>query len=207
MFYRPADGHPLPHDPFKALVVPRPIGWISSVDPEGRANLAPYSFFNGCGDQPPLVMFAQTGRKSRPELWKDSIANIRATGVFAANMVSKALAEPMNLSSGTHPAGTDEFTVAGLTPAPCETIAAPRVAEAPAALECRLVRIVEDLPSWHAHARNLIVIGEVVGVHIDDAVIAEGRVDLLSIEPVARLGYMDYAAVEDIWAMDRPKVE
>ena len=204
MFYRPADGHGLPHDPFKAIVTPRPIGWISSLDAEGRANLAPYSFFNGCGDAPPLVMFAQTGRKSRPEPVKDSVANIRATGEFACNLVSQALKEAMNLSSGTYQPEVDEFELAGLTKAPGKSITAPHVAEAPAVLECKVVRIIDDLPAWREHAFNIMVIGEVVGVHIDDAAIKDGRVDVLGFNPVARMGYMDYTTVSDIWAMERP---
>ena len=204
MFYRPADGHGLPHDPFKALVTPRPIGWISSLDAQGRANLAPFSFFNGCGDAPPMVMFAQTGRKSRPEPVKDSIANIRETGEFACNIVSQALKDAMNLSSGTYQPEVDEFELAGLTKAPGKAISAPHVAEAPAVLECKLVKIVDDLPSWREHAFNIMIIGEVVGVHIDDAIVKDGRVDVLGYNPVARMGYMDYTTVTDIWAMKRP---
>ncbi len=204
MFYRPADGHGLPHDPFKAIVTPRPIGWISTLDAQGRANLAPFSFFNGCGDAPPMVMFAQTGRKSRPEPVKDSIANIRETGEFACNIVSQALKDAMNLSSGTYQPEVDEFELAGLTKAPGKAISAPHVAEAPAVLECRLVKIVDDLPSWREHAFNIMIIGEVVGVHIDDAIMKDGRVDVLGYNPVARMGYMDYTTVTDIWAMKRP---
>ena len=205
MFYRPADGHGLPHDPFKALVTPRPIGWISSLDAQGRANLAPFSFFNGCGDAPPMVMFAQTGRKSRPEPVKDSIANIRETGEFACNIVSQALKDAMNLSSGTYQPEVDEFELAGLTKAPGKAISAPHVAEAPAVLECKLVKIVDDLPSWREHAFNIMIIGEVVGVHIDDAIVKDGRIDTLGYNPVARLGYMDYTTVTDIWSMERPE--
>ncbi len=204
MFYRPAEGHGLPHDPFKALVTPRPIGWVSTLDAEGRANLAPYSFFNGCGDAPPMVMFAQTGRKSRPEPVKDTIANIRETGEFACNIVSQALKDAMNLSSGTYQPEVDEFELAGLTKVPGVSISAPHVAQAPAVLECRLVKIVDDLPSWREHAFNIMVIGEVVGVHIDDAIVKDGRVDVLGYNPVARMGYMDYTTVTDIWAMKRP---
>ncbi len=204
MFYCPADGHGLPHDPFKAIVTPRPIGWISTLDALGRANLAPFSFFNGCGDAPPMVMFAQTGRKSRPEPVKDSIANIRETGEFACNIVSQALKDAMNLSSGTYQPEVDEFELAGLTKAPGKAISAPHVAEAPAVLECKLVKIVDDLPSWREHAFNIMIIGEVVGVHIDDAIVKDGRVDVLGYNPVARMGYMDYTTVTDIWAMKRP---
>lgn len=204
MFYRPAEGHGLPHDPFKAIVTPRPIGWISSLDSQGRANLAPYSFFNGCGDAPPLVMFSQSGRKSRPEPIKDSISNIRETGEFACNVVGVKQKDAMNLSSGTYQPGVDEFEVAGLTKTPGVAIAAPHVAESPAVLECRLVKIVDDLPSWREHAFNIIVIGEVVGVHIRDECLVGGRLDVRTFNPVARLGYMDYTTVTDVWEMFRP---
>jgi len=204
MFYRPAEGHGLPHDPFKAIVTPRPIGWISTVDGEGRANLAPYSFFNGCGDAPPLVMFSQTGRKSRPEPFKDSIANIRLKGEFACNVVSLALRDAMNASSGTYQPEVDEFELAGLTKAPGVAIGAPHVAEAPAVLECRAVRIIDDLPSWREHAFNIMVVGEVVGVHIRDEYLIDGRLDVARFNPVARLGYMDYTTVTDVWEMLRP---
>jgi len=204
MFYRPAEGHGLPHDPFKAIVTPRPIGWISSLDAEGRANLAPFSFFNGCGDAPPLVMFSQAGRKSRPEPIKDSVANIRATGEFACNVVSAELKDAMNLTSGTYQPEVDEFEIAGLTKAPGRAIAAPHVAEAPAVLECKLVRFIDDLPNWRDHAFNIVVIGEVVGVHIRDECIVDGRLDVLTFNPVARLGYMDYTTVIDVWEMFRP---
>ena len=205
MFYRPSDGHGLPHDPFKAIVTPRPIGWISSLDAQGRANLAPYSFFNGCGDAPPLVMFAQSGRKSRPEPVKDTIVNIRETGEFACNVVSQALKDAMNLSSGTYQPEVDEFELAGLTKAPGKSISVPHVAESPAVLECKLVKIIDDLPSWHDHAFNIIVIGEVTGVHIDEACLKDGKLDLLTYNPVARLGYMDYTTVADVWEMKRPE--
>ena len=187
------------------MVAPRPVGWVSTLDAQDRANLAPYSFFNGCGDAPPLVMFAQTGRKSRPEAVKDTIANVRATGEFACNIVSKALKDAMNLSSGTYQPEVDEFELAGLTKTPGRAIAAPHVGEAPAVLECRTVKIVDDLPSWREHAFNIIVIGEIVGVHIDDAYIREdGRIDVEAFKPVARMGYMDYTTVTDVWEMLRP---
>jgi len=204
MFYRPAEGHGLPHDPFKALVAPRPIGWLSTVDAAGRRNLAPYSFFNGCGDNPPMVMVARTGRKSRAEAEKDSFANIRATGEFACNIVGRALAEAMNLSSGVYPPDADEFEISGLTPAPGIAIAAPHVAEAPAVLECRLVKLIDDLPSWQPHMSNLVAIGEVVGVHIAEAALSDGRVEVLSYNPVARMGYMEYTTVTAKWDMARP---
>ncbi len=200
MFYRPGlDPHGLAHDPFKALVAPRPIGWISTLDAEGRANLAPYSFFNALADSPPLVMYASNGRKTGVDEAKDTLANLRATAEFVVNVVPFALRDAMNLSSAPFPAGDDEFARAGLTPAPCRVVAPPRVAEAPAALECRLWRVV-DLPG----EANAMAIGEVVGVHIDEAALADGRVDVTRFQPLARLGYRDYAAVREVFALDRP---
>jgi flavin reductase (DIM6/NTAB) family NADH-FMN oxidoreductase RutF len=206
MFYRPRDGHGLPHDPFKAIVVPRPIGWISTVDAQGRPNLAPYSFFNGCGDHPPMVMFAQTGRKTRDEGEKDSISNIRATGEFACSVVSLALKDAMNASTASFPAGVDEFEKAGLTKGAGREIAVPHVAEAPAVLECRMLKIVDDLPAAREGLMNIVVIGEVIGVHVKDEVLRGGLIDVLAYNPVARMGYMDYTTVENRWEMLRPKL-
>ena len=200
MFYRPGlDPHGLAHNPFKALVAPRPIGWISSRDAMGRVNLAPYSFFNAIADDPPMVMYSSTGRKIGLDEGKDTVANIRATGEFVANIVSYALRDAMNASSGHYPAGEDEFLRAGLTPAPSVVVGPPRVAEAPASLECRVWKVI-DLPG----PANVLVIGEVVGVHIADAVLAEGRVDVTRYQPLARLGYRDYAAVREVFALNRP---
>lgn len=199
MFYRPGlDPHGLAHNPFKALVAPRPIGWISTRDAEGRPNLAPYSFFNAVADAPPLVMYASAGRKAGGA-GKDTLANIRATGEFVVNVVAYALREAMNATSASLPAGADEFAHAGLTPAPCRVVAAPRVAEAPAALECRVWRVIA-LPGRD----NVMVIGEVVGVHISDAVVVDGKVDVALYAPLARLGYRDYAAVGEVFALRRP---
>lgn len=194
-----ANDHGLPHDPIKGLVIPRPIGWISSLSPDGTANLAPYSYFNLVGDKPGIVMFSSSTRK-------DSIANAEATGEFACNFVSYPLRDAMNASSAAVPPDVDEFEVAGLTRAPCNAIAAPRVAEAHAVLECRYIKTV-DLPDGKGgkHIAE-IVLGIVVGVHIDDRVIVDGKVDATKLHPVARLGYMDYAAVNEVFAMTRPKV-
>ena len=200
MFYRPGiEDHGLAHNPFKALVAPRPIGWIATLDAEGRANLAPYSFFNAIADTPPMVLYSNTGEKEGGAGRKDTLANIRATGEFVANIVPFALRDAMNATSGPYPPDTDEFVLAGLTPAPSRQVAPPRVAEAPAALECRVWRIL-DLPGKANH----LVIAEVVGVHIDDAVIADGKVDVTRYQPVARLGYRDYAAVREVFQMTRP---
>lgn len=203
MFYKPQDGHGLPHDPFKAIVVPRPIGWVSTVDANGQANLAPYSFFNGCGERPPMVMFAQTGAKKEGVLVKDSVTNARETGEFACNVVGMALKDAMNTTTAAFEADVDEFERAGLTKAPGQAIKAPHVAEAPAVLECRTHQILE-LPAWSDAWTNLLVIGEVVGVHIRDEYLEEGLLDILKYNPVARMGYMDYTTVEDRWSMKRP---
>ncbi|MEM7178268.1 MAG: flavin reductase family protein [Pseudomonadota bacterium] len=205
MFYRPKDGHGLPHDPFKAIVVPRPIGWVSTVSAAGHVNLAPYSFFNGCGDRPPLVMFSQTGRKHSEEAIKDTIANVRETAEFACNIVSHSLAEHMNISTGVYAPHEDEFEHAGLTKAPGREIDVPHVAEAPAVLECKVVRVLDDLPSNDPAHPNIMVIGEVVGVHIEDTHLVDGLLDPTRFHPVARMGYLDYTTVTESWKMLRPK--
>lgn len=203
MFYRPGEPHGLPHNPFNALVVPRPIGWISSLDAEGRANLAPYSFFNAVAYFPPQVIFAGTGAHSAGGL-KDSVKNIEATGEFVCNLATEDLAQAMNLTSAAAPRETDEFELAGLTKAPAREVAPPRVAESPAHLECKLVRIVELETTDPVAAPNRLVIGRVVGIHIDDAVLVDGRVDIAKLKPLARLGYMDYAPVREVFEMPRP---
>ncbi|PCJ73659.1 MAG: flavin reductase [Rhodobacteraceae bacterium] len=201
MFYRPnIDDHGLPHNPFKAIVSPRPIGWISTVDAEGRANLAPYSFFNAVTDNPPMVMFASTGTKPDQAYAKDSVANIRATGEFVVNIVSTELKDVMNKSSAALAAGADEFEHAGIAKADCNIVKAPRVAASPAALECKLFKII-DLPGEN----NVMVLGEVVGVHLDDTVIVSGIFDVTRYSPLARLGYKDYTSVTDIFALNRPE--
>jgi len=199
MFYRPEDGHGLPHNPFNAVVTPRPIGWISSRDGEGRDNLAPYSFFNGVAYVPPPVMFASTGVKEDVEGTKDSVANIRETGVFCVNIVEYAAREAMNLSSATLPHTTDEFAHAGVEKANCQVIDCARVATAPAALECRMTQIVKI-----EGAANYVVFGEVVGVHLRDDCLVEGRFDVTRYEPLSRLGYRDYTRVREVFEIIRP---
>jgi len=199
MFYRPEDGHGLPHNPFNAIVTPRPIGWISSRDATGRPNLAPYSFFNAVAYVPPQVMFASTSAKPDQDGTKDSVANIRATACFCVNIVPYALRDAMNLTSAAVPAEEDEFARAGLTRVNCETIPCDRVAEAPAALECKLTWI-EQLPGQ----ANFVTFGEVTGVHIDDACLRDGRLDITTYQPLARLGYRDYARVTEVFPLARP---
>lgn len=205
MFYRPeARPSVFRHDPFKALVSPRPIAWVSTVDAQGRANLAPYSFFNAVGDKPPMLVFSSTGRKAdEGGVFKDTLRNIEETGEFVVNLVSHALRDAMNASAAPYSIGEDEFEAIGLKKAPCEMVAAPRVAEAPASFECKLFQRI-SLPADSSDFPQDMVIGQVVGVHISDDVIAEGRVDVTRYQPLSRLGYMDYATIRDVFEMPRP---
>ena len=191
MFYRPKDGHGLPHNPFNAIVTPRPIGWISSTGSQGD-NLAPYSFFNAVAYVPPQVMFSSTGAK-------DSLANIRETGVFAVNIVAAHQLQAMSATSAALPHGTDEFTAAGVSKADCTTIACPRVADSPATLECVLTQII-DLKGRN----NFLILGEVTGIHLADACLVDGRFDASRYHPLARMGYRDYAIIRDTFEHLRP---
>lgn len=195
--YDVADGHGLPHDPFKAILAPRPIGWISTVDAGGRPNLAPYSFFNGVAGSPPMLMFSSEG-------WKHSVANAEATREFVCNFASFALKDAMNASSALVAEGVNEFELAGLAMAPCRHVRAPRVAAAPAALECRVVSVTELADMTGAALNRWLVIGQVVSVHIDEACLTDGLFDLAKAQPLARCGYQDYAAVTEVFALRRP---
>lgn len=198
MFYDATKNqHGLKHDPFKALVAPRPIGWISTLDPQGVVNLAPYSYFNAVSDNPHYVMFSSGGAK-------DSQRNAEATGEFVCSLATEALKEGMNATSAEVNPEIDEFDLARLTPAASHIVAPPRVAESPAALECRYFKTV-NLPGHDGHPGNFsMVIGKVVGVYINDDVIVDGRVDVRRVRLLARLGYMDYTVVDNVFAMQRP---
>lgn len=198
MFYEAAKGHGLPHDPLKAIVAPRPIGWISSQSRAGELNLAPYSFFNALSSRPMLVWFSSEGEK-------DSFTFIRETGEFVANLVTLDLAEKMNATSVDAPRGVSEFGYAGLTPAPSRLVAPPRVAEAHAALECRVTEIRRPTLLDGSEAGVTVVTGQVIGVHIDDEFLTDGMFDTARAQNLARLGYMDYAAVERVFQMRRPR--
>ncbi|MFZ4285115.1 flavin reductase family protein [Variovorax sp. HJSM1_2] len=201
-FYEPRLGHGLPHDPFNAIVGPRPIGWISSHDTEGRLNLAPYSFFNAFNYTPPIVGFASVGAK-------DTLRNIQQTGEFGWNLATRALAEPMNQSCAAVPPEVDEFLLAGLTPQASRVIKVPRVAESPVSFECRLTQIVQlqgadgtQVPTW-------LVLGEVVAVHIAKALLKDGVYDTAAARPILRGGGpADYFELrpEALFRMSRPKV-
>lgn len=199
MFYEPKDGHGLPHNPFNAIVTPRPIGWISTRGADGRDNLAPYSFFNAVAYVPPQVMFASTSSKPDREGTKDSVANIRETGVFCVNVVEFAAQDAMNATSGPWPREVDEFAHAGIAREACRVIAAARVADAPAALECRMTQIVTL-----AGEANFLVLGEVVGVHLRPDCVVDGVFDITRFQPLARCGYRDYAVVRDVFSLKRP---
>ncbi|PQO22549.1 flavin reductase [Rhodobacteraceae bacterium WD3A24] len=199
VFYRPEEGHGLPHNPFKAIITPRPIAWVSTRGADGSDNLAPYSFFNGVADAPPQVMFASTGRKEDRHDTKDSVANIRETGVFCISVVEYAAREVMNASSGPWPRETDEFAHAGAARAECEGIDCPRVADAPASLECRLTRLIRL-----EGKANFLVLGEVVGIHLRDDCLKEGIFDVTTYQPLTRLGYRDYSRITDLFSLKRP---
>ena len=199
MFYRPQDGHGLPHNPFTAIVTPRPIGWISTRGKNGRNNLAPYSFFNGVAYAPPQVMFASTADKEDRHFGKDSVANIDETGVFCVNIVEYAMRDAMNQTSGSYGAEVEEFELAGLEKTECTTIACSRVAAGPAALECRLSRMVKL-----KGGANVMVIGEVTGIYLRDDCLVDGRYDVTTYRPLSRLGYRDYSVVDNIFSLARP---
>ncbi|MEM9426411.1 MAG: flavin reductase family protein [Pseudomonadota bacterium] len=199
MFYKPEDGHGLKHNPFNAIVTPRPIGWIATRGADGQDNLAPYSFFNAVAYFPPQVMFASTSAKPDRDGTKDSVANIRETGVFCVNIVEYAMRDAMNLTSGPWPRETDEFTKAEISRAECTQIACSRVARAPANLECRMTQIIEL-----EGETNYLVLGEVVGVHLRDDCVQDGIFNILTYQPLTRLGYRDYSRITELFSLARP---
>jgi flavin reductase (DIM6/NTAB) family NADH-FMN oxidoreductase RutF len=198
LFYEPSKGHGLPHDPFKAIVAPRPIGWISTMSRSGAVNLAPYSFFNAFSTRPFLVWFSSEGDK-------DSASFARETGEFVVNLVGRDLAEQMNRSSVDAPRGVSEFEFSGLTEAPSLLVAPPRVAEAPAALECKVTEILRPTALDGRDAGVFVVAGEVVGVHIGDDFLTDGLFDVVKAGNVARLGYKDFTSVDAKFSMRGPR--
>jgi len=201
MFYdTETNAHGMAHDPFKAIVAPRPIGWIGTKGRDGSRNLSPYSFFNAVGDRPKMVMFSSSGRK-------DSLRNVEETGVFTASFVSRKLLDQMNASSAAVSYGTDEFALAGLTAAQGKIVDAPYVCEALAALECKVTQVL-TLSDMHGDPTDShAVFGQVVGIHIEDAVIRNGRFDLAAADPIMRLGYMDYAGMGPVFELQRPRLK
>src|SRR5262245_45874126 len=195
--------HGLRHDPFTAIVGPRPIGWIATVSKDVICNIGPYSFFNAVGEKPHFVMFSSSGRK-------DSLRNAEETGEFTCSLATWDLRLNMNMTSAAVPYGVDEFPIGELTAVPGTLVKAPRVKESPAALACKFWQTGELPPlATGAAARNWVVFGQVVGVHIDDRFIKDGMVDTGAMQPIGRLGYMDYSVVtpQSIFAINRPSVE
>lgn len=183
-----------------AIVAPRPIGWISTVDSQGRANLAPFSQFNLVSTAPPVVMFACNTPEDRPA--KDTLANARATGQFVVNLASWPLREAVNRSSVPCPPGTDEFALVDLAKAECRHVSVPRVARSPANLECRVLQVIDILPEHPGETASQIVLGRVVGIHLDDACVsAEGRFDTVKAQPLTRLGGLQYATLGEVFEM------
>ena len=201
LFYTPdnRDRSILRHDPFKAIIAPRPIGWVTTMGREGAINLAPYSFFNAIADNPPLIAFSSVGVK-------DSITFARETGEFVWNMPTWDLRHEMNATSATLPRGENEFLHAGLEMAPCRLVKPPRVAKSPVALECKVTDI-QQLKDMHgARIDFWLAIGQVVGVHIDPAYIDDGVLKITEMKPIARCGYLaDYAVLDDLFQMERPR--
>ncbi len=203
MFYEPKNGVPLPHNPLNAIIVPRPIGWISTLSGEGVANLAPYSFFNAVAYYPPQVMFAATTNHQFGGP-KDAVADAKNTGEFVVNLSTRALKYQMNASSVPAPHDIDEFEYSGLTKEDSVLVKCPRVAESPIHLECRYMNSV-DVLSDHPQYPNTVVFGEVIGVHIDDQVLVDGKVDLIKVQPIGRLGYFDFVEVNNLFSIPRPE--
>ncbi|HWK27899.1 MAG TPA: flavin reductase family protein [Solirubrobacter sp.] len=200
LFYEPEsrDRALLPHDPFKAMVAPRPIGWISTVGADGEVNLAPYSYFNAVCDRPPMLMFSSMGPK-------DSATFAHASGEFVWNLATWDLRAQMNETSAALPRGENEFEHAGLTMVPSRLVAPPRVGEAAVALECKVVERVALRDLAGAPAKNIVTFGQVVGVWIDERFIVGGQLDTAALKPIARCGYRgDYAVVTDLFEMFRP---
>jgi flavin reductase (DIM6/NTAB) family NADH-FMN oxidoreductase RutF len=198
MFYTEDEGYaPLPFDPFKAIVAPRPIGWISTLDTRGRPNLAPYSFFNAVSSRPNMIGFSSTG-------YKDSARNVSDTGEFVFNLSTMHLLDQMNRTSAEVDAGVNEFDLAGLEMAPSRLVKPPRVAPAAAALECKVISCAELTDLNGRRTDSWWVVGQVVATHIDDRFIKDGRFDTAGARPLGRCGYRDYAVVEDVFELLRP---
>jgi flavin reductase (DIM6/NTAB) family NADH-FMN oxidoreductase RutF len=179
--YDPKDGHGLKHDPLNAIVAPRPIGWISTVSATGLRNLAPYSFFNAFNYRPPIIGFSSTS-------WKDSVRNIDETGQFVWNLATRPLAKAVNVTSAMVPGDVDEFALAGLTPAPSQRVTPPRVAESPVAFECQLTQLIRLTDAEGRPVDAWLTLGEVVMVHIDQALLTDGVYDTVAAEPILRGG-------------------
>ena len=191
-------------NPFKAVVAPRPIGWVTTMDRNGVVNLAPYSFFNAVSSDPPMVFYGANGTHGADGGEKDSLRNVRETGEFVCNLVTWDLRHQMNDSAAAAPHGVDEMDATGLAKLPSRLVKPPRVAASPAHMECKLHQLLELPVDPVSGKRNVMVIGLVVAIHIDDAFIVNGRFDTVRARPVSRLGYLDYAVVNESFEIKRP---
>ena len=211
MYFRPGSHKEagLSFSPIKAIVSPRPIGWISSRGKDGSINLAPYSYFNAISELPPMVMFSSAPSSNVQH--KDSLRNVTETEEFVVNVVSAALGDAMNITSADLDYGQNEFTAASLEMADCNTVKVPRVAAAPAALECKLWKVIElpkpKIEGAETGGAGVMIIGTITGIHIANETVKDGKIDVTSYQPLARLGYMDYARINDVFAMPRPAVK
>ena len=209
MFFDPrTDGMkpaPFNHSIFTSLVVPRPIGWISTIDIDGVVNLAPFSYFNAIAADPPCLMYCPNGPKKGTTEPKDSLSNAEMTKEFVFNLCSHDLREKLNKTARHEPRGEDEMEKAGLTPARSVNVKPPRVADAPIALECKYLQTVR-LPRSSSGSENNMVLGQVIGIHVRDEVITKGTIDISKIRPIARLGGLDYSVLEpeNVFTMKRP---
>jgi len=203
MYYEPdKNDHGLRYNPLKACVVPRPIGWISTIDARGAVNVAPFSFFNLLSYDPPYVMFS-AGLHEADGGRKDTVVNVEATGEFVYNMATWAQKDQMNQTAMIIDRTVDEMAAAGLQPEPSRLVRPPRIKGSPVQFECRLHQII-TLPGRKPSGNHHLVIGRVVGVHIDDAALtADGRIDVVKLRPIARLGYKDYVSVDEIFQMEK----
>jgi len=201
MFYETDGPHGLPHNPFKSCIVPRPIAWISTVSPEGIVNLAPFSFFNGVSDTPPMVMFAAGNRPEGGA--KDTVSNIEKTGEFVVNMATWDQRSQISESSAPLAPDESEVDLLGLETLPSHLVKPPRIKVSPIHMECTFVDKM-DLPVSEPGKRNVIIIGKVCAIHIDDDILVDGLIDLTKVRPLARLGYHEYTSVTDITTIQRP---
>jgi flavin reductase (DIM6/NTAB) family NADH-FMN oxidoreductase RutF len=199
IFFEPhqRDKNLLPHDPFKALVVPRPIGWIATTSAKGELNLAPYSYFNALSSNPPLVGFSSEGEK-------DSQVFAMETGEFVWSMATWDLRDEMNATAASLPRGESEFTHARLETAPSRLVRPPRVAGSPVAFECRVTEMVRLKDVDGRDTGRRLVLGRVVGIHLDERFVREGRVDSAAMRPIARGGYDEYSVIDRVFSMPRP---
>lgn len=207
MFFETKDGmkpHPFTHNVYATLVLPRPIGWITTISKAGVVNLAPFSFYNAVAGNPPCVIYCPNGWKTGTKEPKDSLVNAEETGEFVCNMCTYELREQMNATSAHLPSEIDEMTHAGLEAAPCNLVKPPRVKESPIVLECKYLQTVKLPGPDDGSFNNNMVVGQVVGVHVSDDVISDGIIDIQKINPLSRLGYLDYAPLGEIFSIKRP---